>query len=79
MTWQTLDTAPKDGTKFLAFTADFEYGTAFNHRIQEAKWSGKTPHDPAGHFMSQNGQMVTHWMPLPAPPADPPKQRAVAR
>jgi hypothetical protein len=66
--WQPLDTAPKDGTKFLAFTADFMYGTRFNERVQEAKWSGKTPDDRIGHFQSANGQMVLYWMPLPEPP-----------
>lgn len=68
MMWQTTDTAPKDGTTFLAFTADFEGGVRFNCRVQEAKWSGKTPDDRIGHFRSANGQIVTHWMPLPAPP-----------
>ena len=65
MEWQTMDTAPRDGKKFLALTCDFEYGCAFNKRVQEAKWSGKEPDDPTGHFQSDNGQMVTRWMPLP--------------
>lgn len=68
MDWRSLDTAPKDGSKFLAFTADFECGARFNERVQEAKWSGKAPDDLAGHFMSVNGQMVLAWMPLPKAP-----------
>jgi hypothetical protein len=63
--WQDLETAPRDGSKFLALTADFEHGVRFNERIQEAKWSGKTPDDRIGHFASNNGQMVLKWMPLP--------------
>src|SRR3569623_363940 len=66
--WRTMDSAPKDGSKFLAFTADFEFGHRFNERVQEARWSGKTPSDPIGNFASINGQIVTHWMPLPAAP-----------
>ena len=64
--WRDLDEAPKDGKKFLALTADFEHGTRFNERVQEAKWSGKTPTDRIGHFQSHNGQMVLYWMPIPA-------------
>lgn len=66
--WQPIETAPKDGTRFLAFTSDFEYGVSFNQCVQEARWSGKTPDDHVGHFQSRNGQMVLYWMPMPAPP-----------
>lgn len=66
--WQSLDTAPRDGSKFLAFTADFEGGHRFHERVQEARWSGDAPDDHAGHFQSANGQIVLRWMPLPAPP-----------
>jgi hypothetical protein len=66
--WQPIETAPKDGRRFLAFTADFQYGRRFNERVQEARWSGKTPDDLIGHFASDNGQIITHWMPLPHPP-----------
>lgn len=68
LVWQSLETAPKDGSKFLANTSDFEGGVAFNRCVQEARWSGKTPDDRIGHFTSKNGQMVTHWMPLPDDP-----------
>ena len=71
MNWQTLDNAPKDGSMFLANTSDFEHGKAFNRCVQEARWIGKTPDDPIGHFASKNGQMVTHWMPLPDDPLRP--------
>lgn len=67
MEWRSMVTAPRDGKKFLAFTADFEHGMQFNECVQEARWSGKTPDDPIGHFQSRNGQMVLGWMPLPPP------------
>ena len=66
--WRTMETAPKDGSKFLAFTADFMNGNRFNERVQEARWYGNSPEDLAGYFASCTGQLVTHWMPLPAPP-----------
>lgn len=62
--WQPIETAPKDGSVFLAFTADFSSGVRFNCLVQEARWSGTSPYDLAGHFQSRNGQIVTHWMPL---------------
>ena len=68
--WQPRETAPKDGKRFLAFTADYEFGKRFNCRVQEAKWTGKTPDDRYGSFQSSNGQIITHWMPLPDPPAE---------
>lgn len=63
--WQKLDTAPRDGSTFLAFTADFDGGARFNECVQEAKWSGKTPDDRIGHYQSRNGQIVLRWMPRP--------------
>lgn len=69
MTWRPIESIPPefmDGRKFLAFTADFMYGQRFNECVQEGKWIGKTP--SGGHFASSNGQIITHWMPLPEPP-----------
>lgn len=36
--WQPIETAPKDGKVFLAFTADFENGVRFNEHVQEAEY-----------------------------------------
>ena len=71
MKWQTIDTAPKDGTVIIAYQPS---GTFFSgHKYPEvvgiaswqepddlnpAHWSG--PLGPKGH--------PTHWMPLPSPP-----------
>lgn len=66
--WRDIEGAPRDGKKFLAFTCDYENGIRVNECVQEARWSGKTPDDRVGHYQSKNGQIVTHWMPLPLPP-----------
>lgn len=64
--WQPIETAPKDGTWFLA-TEDGE--------VDLCAWH-KTPHVPlyGFHFHSCDPEDAeechpTHWMPLPAPPA----------
>lgn len=66
--WQPIETAPKDGTEIDLWTADGSWG-----RIPDCKWRGKGEDacwytrgdrgwDPVGGFV------LTHWMPLPAPP-----------
>jgi hypothetical protein len=72
LAWQPIETAPKDGTRVLAYWPDC-YG---NHSAcQVETWFGP--------WAKGNSQMVwqsafewadghnepTHWMPLPAPPA----------
>lgn len=71
--WYPIETAPKDGTKFIAIASDGVSGiVSIVHR-----------HDPGGEqrnpkhhyecwvtdFNSPCGLQPTHWMPLPAPPA----------
>jgi hypothetical protein len=65
---QPIETAPKDGRKFLAFTCDYQFGSRFNTRWQEGRWDGRTPDDAVGSFQSDNGQIITHWLPLPPDP-----------
>lgn len=66
--WQPIETAPMDGTEFLAFKAS-EFGPV----ICVCTWidsdhpdyDGDTPHvcwDHSGFWDA------THWMPLPEPP-----------
>lgn len=65
--WQPIETAPRDGSKFLAYTHDSEPGAPiFNVRIQEAWREGSD--SKTGYFACATGQMITHWMPLPPSP-----------
>jgi hypothetical protein len=81
MIWQPVATAPKDGTEILLCQAIGAngpiVGDTFGIFIQVAAWwaaenTGEgdwivycsLPLDPSLHFIP------THWMPLPAPPAD---------
>lgn len=63
--WQTMATAPKDGSKFLAYT-----GT--KDPVKLVKWVPPSGifGNYGGKFFCQNGrpQNPTHWMPLPAVP-----------
>ena len=69
MEWQPIETAPKDGTRVLAFYSADEiiYDVVWND--PDDGWS-----DVLG-FVSTDGEIenfnqpdLTHWMPLPAPP-----------
>jgi len=79
--WQPIETAPKDGTQFLAF---WKAPGASEPAIIIAKWSSEMPwigyygvdvqsldgrrtiSSLAGGF---DGKLfATHWMPLPPPP-----------
>jgi len=52
--WQPIETAPKDGTKFLGTTGRSFFILA---------WDGWEFQDPEGF-----GESSTHWMPLPEAP-----------
>ena len=68
MDWQPIETAPKDGTRILAYwPADSFYA----HEMQCETWFGQSlgrdcwqsPYEDADDSTSP-----THWMPLPEPP-----------
>lgn len=69
--WQPIETAPKDGTSFIAYTA--EEGVDFFH------WQDLSPSDaPVGWrdsfinvYREGDPRGPTHWMPLPPPPSKP--------
>jgi len=74
--WQPIETAPKDGTKFLAFWPEDEFPFVMH-------WAEFDPETAAeigekGYFtysemaISDIGDPpeATHWMPLPDPPKD---------
>lgn len=64
--WQPIETAPKDGTSFLACHA--------GSGVHQITWHGKASHIPLyGWAHGEDVEDVdlwspTHWMPLPAPP-----------
>lgn len=64
MSWQTIDTAPKDGTSILAWPC---YS---GHGVCQVEW--KAMKRVKGRWEHQWGRCVpiapTHWMPLPEPP-----------
>ena len=55
MTWQPIETAPKDGTVIIVYAPDF---------FQTAAWVGNGWTNAANSWLGD----VTHWMPLPEPP-----------
>jgi hypothetical protein len=65
--WQPIETAPKDGSTFLAYTA--EEGIDFFH------WQGLSGDVPVGWrdsfinvYREGDARGPSHWMPLPLPP-----------
>lgn len=61
--WASIETAPKDGTRILGFSARSK---AYRRPIRIVYWhrDGSWMADPC------DPAKVTHWMPLPAPPDD---------
>lgn len=62
--WRSMDTAPKDGTEFLAF---WSYSTGIFKYIQPMKWVDERFVISWDHDDEIN---PTHWMPLPKPPEE---------
>jgi hypothetical protein len=63
--WQSIDTAPKDGSEFLGWN-----GVTHDPWFWHADPRGKRP-CWARHFRGitdDRRQPPTHWMPLPEPP-----------
>ena len=53
-TWQPIETAPKDGTRVLAY---HQTELVFSSEFLDGEWTG-------------DHERPTHWMPLPQPPED---------
>ena len=75
--WQPINTAPKDGTKILAFCQPRHIETgapmSFNY-IGVVWWRGdRRPFIDSlwkwRHSQNDSAAEPTHWMPLPPPPA----------
>lgn len=67
MEWQTIDTAPKDGTEFIAFKQQKKFGHPLVKRIVLASY--KNGFIATMPWCRGESSSYTHWMPLPAPPA----------
>ena len=63
MTWEPIDTAPKDGTRFLA--TDGVNVTVIEWRAYFGRWEGLTGWN---HLYGERWAGPSLWMPLPAPP-----------
>lgn len=59
--WQPIETAPKDGTVFLAYSQDLS-GNGLSPFISCCSW-----HPDAG-FCTDDICEPTHWLPLPSSP-----------
>lgn len=69
MEWRPIDTAPKDGTAILAwFTGEYPEPVVVQYYVKSLDF-------PWGAISSLDGEYhrdyITHWMPLPPPPAIP--------
>jgi hypothetical protein len=73
MTWQPIETAPKDGTHVLVYPPTWN-----NKKASIAAWSddncAKNPRpfwkrdDDLGQVSRSRSCETTHWMPMPEPP-----------
>lgn len=61
--WQPIETAPKDGTWFIAVARG--YVPAVVHWINDEQCFSEEECTPRFH---EHDWPLTHWMPLPAPP-----------
>lgn len=53
--WQPIDTAPRDGTEIVVYTADLDaMGVAW---WEHGQWT-----------VGESGWEPTHWIPVPPPP-----------
>ncbi len=68
--WQPIETAPKDGTQFLALKIGFEPAIA---HWESDKWLHTTEEDHCEELCWDGARLVFYtpevWMPLPKPPA----------
>lgn len=67
--WQPIETAPKDGSRVLAYQPDGRWQskrTCRGETIELVYWHQPGNPDSAGFWMPSI--RPTHWMPLPEPP-----------
>jgi len=59
MSWQPIETAPKDGTRVLLWLS---IGICATYDSFDGQW------EDDGQSLNTDFAAPTHWMPLPAPP-----------
>lgn len=74
--WQSIETAPRDGTWVLAYFNDPVIGEEFEAVVRYTLPNGtggqygdfvwETPDSRCGYYAER---VFTHWMPLPPPPS----------
>ena len=67
MTWQPIDTAPKDGTEVLVYAAEYPGDLLVDGEPLPAFITICAYHADAGWCVCELRE-VTAWMPLPEPP-----------
>lgn len=74
MSWQPIESVPKDGVVVLLFWSNRDvdwWAVAAWETFTDgsAGWIGQSFHsEPQGNWTSLIGEDPTHWMPLPDPP-----------
>lgn len=63
MTWQPIETAPRDSIPVLVHAGAKDW---MDNDVPSVAWYSNM-HGWVGHFAT--GETPTHWMPLPEPPA----------
>lgn len=63
--WMTIETAPKDGTEFLAYYPAEGGDDAF---MDVQHWTVPETRESRYYGLMIAGVDPTHWMPLPEPP-----------
>ena len=71
LAWQPIETAPKDGTRVLAFVPGENGGPRILNWCSDAEWLHGWE-DERGVILKDHPSSSgapTHWMPLPPPPS----------
>ena len=73
MTWQPIETAPRDGTRFLAYEPTYGVGSCFWQMIVTGSYADEVETVRGWRlngmmFRERDIDQPTHWMPLPEPP-----------
>ncbi len=69
--WQTIDSAPRDGTPYLAWADGREVVYTWWAEVESCLGQKKMGYKTLNGFWANFGACInpTHWMPLPQPPA----------